>query len=80
MKIERPPCFLRLPAVQQRIPFSKSSIYLFIADGKFPKPHRLSSRAVGWLESEIDLWCEARATSEPDVPAAPRPPLRTRRK
>jgi len=47
---------LRLPAVKARIGLSRSTIYLSIAEGKFPKPVSLGLRAVGWLESEIDAW------------------------
>ena len=30
-------------------------------DAAFPQPFRLSLKAVGWLESEIDAWIEQRA-------------------
>jgi prophage regulatory protein len=53
MNVERPG-FLRLPDVQQRVPYSKSSIYSMVAAGSFPAPHRLGARAVGWLEAEVD--------------------------
>jgi prophage regulatory protein len=72
--------FLRLPAVQKKVPYSKSSIYTMVAAGQFPAPHRLGARAVGWLEHEVDSWIEDRATTEPAIPAAPRPPLRTMRR
>jgi len=29
-------------------------------DGTFPKPIKLGARAVGWLESEIEEWLQAR--------------------
>lgn len=47
---------LRLPFVKARTGLSRSTIYLRIAAGSFPKPVSLGSRAVGWLESEIDAW------------------------
>jgi len=37
---------------------SRSSIYLMISKGLFPKPVKLGVRAVGWKESEIDVWIE----------------------
>jgi prophage regulatory protein len=80
MNVELRQSFLRLPAVQRRVPYSKSSIYSMIANGSFPAPHRLGARAVGWLEHEVDHWVEARTASEPAIPRAPGPPLRTRRK
>jgi prophage regulatory protein len=78
MNVERP-SFLRLPAVQQRVPYSKSSIYQMVEKGLFPAPHRLGARAVGWLESEVTLWCEDRSKKEPAIAAAPRPPVRRRK-
>lgn len=53
---------LRLPAVKSRTGLSRSSIYIRIADGTFPKPISLGVRAVGWLENEIDEWLAQRIT------------------
>ncbi len=44
---------LRLPKVKKSIGLSRSTIYLRIAEGTFPKPVSLGGRAVGWLEAEI---------------------------
>jgi len=52
--------FLRLPEVKSRTGFSRSSIYLFVQNGTFPRPVRIGGRAVAWLESDIDEWIEAR--------------------
>lgn len=49
---------LRLPEVKTRVGLSRSSIYLKINNGSFPKPIPLSERAVGWLESDINIWLE----------------------
>lgn len=49
---------LRLPAVKNRIGLSRSTIYLRVAQGTFPKPVSLGGRAVGWVESEIQNWLE----------------------
>jgi prophage regulatory protein len=51
---------LRLPLVKGRTGLSRSTIYLRIAEGSFPKPVNLGSRAVGWLESEIEAWLASR--------------------
>ena len=51
---------LRLPQVKARVGLSRSSIYLRISNGEFPKPISLGARAVGWLESEIDAWLKAK--------------------
>lgn len=47
---------LRLPIVMARTGLSRSTIYLRISQGEFPKSINLGARAVGWLESEIDSW------------------------
>lgn len=52
--------FLRLPEVKKRTGFSRSSIYLKVSKGLFPKPISLAPRTVGWIESEIDEWIEER--------------------
>lgn len=49
---------LRLPAVKARTGLSRSTIYLRVAEGTFPKPVSLGGRAVGWVESEIQQWLE----------------------
>ena len=47
---------LRLPTVKARTGLSRSTIYLRISEGRFPKPVSLGGRAVGWIEAEIDDW------------------------
>jgi prophage regulatory protein len=51
---------LRLPAVKAATGLSRSTLYLRIAEGKFPKSVSLGARAVGWLESEIEEWLRQR--------------------
>lgn len=47
---------LRLPAVKARTGLSRSTIYLRISEGSFPKPISLGGRAVGWIEVEVNDW------------------------
>jgi prophage regulatory protein len=47
---------LRLPAVKARTGLSRSTIYLRISEGRFPKPISLGGRAVGWIEAEVNDW------------------------
>ncbi len=49
---------LRLPAVKARTGLSRSTIYLRVSEGRFPKAVSLGGRAVGWVESEIQRWLE----------------------
>lgn len=47
---------LRLPAVKARTGLSRSTIYLRVSDGSFPRPVSLGARAVGWIESDVEGW------------------------
>ena len=49
---------LRLPAVKNRTGLSRSTIYLRVSQGTFPKPVSLGGRAVGWVEAEIQEWLQ----------------------
>lgn len=51
---------LRRPAVEAATGLSRSSIYRKIELGEFPKPIRLSERAVGWPEDVIAEWLASR--------------------
>jgi prophage regulatory protein len=51
---------LRLPTVKARTGASRSSIYLWVSEGSFPRPVSLGARAVGWIESEVDEWISGR--------------------
>ena len=47
---------LRRKQVEKRTGLSRSTIYLRIQEGTFPRPINLGARAVGWLENEIEAW------------------------
>lgn len=47
---------LRLPAVKARTGLSRSTIYVRVAEGRFPQPVSLGPRAIGWVEAEVDAW------------------------
>ena len=52
---------LRLREVKEITGLSRSTIYLEIAKGKFPKQIQLTgARSVGWHESSIIQWVESR--------------------
>jgi prophage regulatory protein len=51
---------LRLPDVKRNTGLSRSTIYLRISQGTFPKPVSLDERSVGWVESEIQEWLQRR--------------------
>ena len=51
---------LRLPAVKHSTGLSRSTIYLRVAEGTFPRPVSLGGRTVGWLENEVQEWLQRR--------------------
>jgi prophage regulatory protein len=51
---------LRLRDVQKQTSLSRSSIYLYMAKGQFPKQIKLGERMVGWIESDIQQWISDR--------------------
>ena len=52
--------FLRLPEVLARTGLSRSTIYVRLDQGRFPRPVSLGARAVGWVEAEVDDWMRER--------------------
>ncbi|WP_336389922.1 helix-turn-helix transcriptional regulator [Paracoccus saliphilus] len=54
---------LRLPAVMEVTGLARSTIYAQIAEGKFPAPVKLGSRAVAWPETAIIEWLNSRPSA-----------------
>ena len=52
--------FLRLPEVLARTGLSRSTVYVRLDQGRFPRPVSLGARAVGWIEAEVDEWIRER--------------------
>ena len=52
---------MRLPAVMFATGLSRSSIYAFIQQKKFPPQIFLGIRAVGWKSEEVAAWLDQRA-------------------
>ena len=55
-EVEVPTRIVRLPEVLARTRLSRSTIYVRLAEGSFPKPVQLGARAVGWIEVVVDEW------------------------
>lgn len=51
---------LRRPAVEELTGLSRSTIYDLMAKGAFPRPVRLTAKAVAWPESVIAEWLSQR--------------------
>ena len=62
--------FIRLNEVMSRTGYGRTSIYRKMEDGSFPKilklggppkdPNEFDSRAVAWIEDEVDQWVDDR--------------------
>ena len=61
---------IRLPEVLSRTGFGRTSIYRKMEDGSFPRsvklggpledPNAFDSRAIAWIEDEVEQWIESR--------------------
>ena len=51
---------IRLPEVQHRVGLGRSTIYRWMAEGKFPKPVQLGGYSVAWAEDEVEAWITTR--------------------
>ena len=47
---------LRIAEVSNKTTLAKSTIWLKMSQGKFPKPTKLSDSINVWRESDIDAW------------------------
>ena len=62
--------FIRLPEVLSRTGYGRTSIYRKMEDGSFPRsvklggppidPNVFDSRAIAWIEDEVEQWIESR--------------------
>lgn len=57
---------LRIKDVVKRTGLSKATIYKQISESAFPKPIQLGTKAVGWLESDLNTWFEERIKAAND--------------
>src|SRR3954470_16101086 len=50
----------RIPSTRPKAStgLSRSTIYLRISQGTFPKPIKLGGRAAGWVQAEIQEWLQ----------------------
>ena len=57
---------LRREEVERRCGLATTTIYRKMSEGTFPKPKRVSTRAVRWVESEIEKWISERPLADGD--------------
>ena len=56
---------LRLPELQERIPFSEAHIWRLEKAGDFPRRVHLGKRRVVWIEAEINDWISTKMKERP---------------
>lgn len=52
--------FIKLRDVMELTSLARSTIYKFVAEGRFPKQVSLGGNCVAWVEDEVMEWLEAR--------------------
>lgn len=57
------PALLRLDDVKARTGLSRSTLYAYMREGRFPSSVTISTRCVAWVESEIEQWISERIAS-----------------
>lgn len=55
-----PKTLIRIQEASRRTGYGKSWIYKLIAQNRFPQPIKIGSRAIAFVESEIDEWVNKR--------------------
>lgn len=59
--------FLRRNEVEQITGLKRSSIYLKIKEGDFPKPVKLGLRTVAWIEADIQQWIDSKIANSRSI-------------
>ncbi|QOR41036.1 AlpA family transcriptional regulator [Billgrantia diversa] len=49
---------IRIKEVMDRTGLGRSTVYKYMNLGLFPKPIKLGTRAVAWVESEVVAWIQ----------------------
>jgi prophage regulatory protein len=55
---------IKIKDILGRIPVSRSTLYNWIAAGKFPSQVHLGGYGAFWVEDEIDAWLTAQVDAE----------------
>lgn len=58
---------LKIKEVLNKTGLGKTTLYALVKQSQFPQPISLGLRAVGWLDSEIDSWIQAKIDARNQV-------------
>ena len=72
-RTSRPRRALRMPAVEEKVGWKKSTIYAEEKAGRFPRRIRLGPNSSAWFEDEIDAWLAKRAEAPVEAPRTCKP-------
>lgn len=61
--IQVPDQILKRPRVQELTSLPVSTLYAWVAQGRFPAPVRLGERSVGWRLSDVQGWLDSRVST-----------------
>lgn len=51
---------IRMPETMRRTGYGKAWLYRLISQDRFPKPVKIGSRSIAFVESEVDEWINQR--------------------
>ena len=51
---------LRLPEVLEKTGLTRTRLYVAVDAGTFPKPAKITARAVAWSDFEVETWIQER--------------------
>jgi len=59
--------FMTIEEVMELLPFSMSTLWRMVRDGRFPAPRKMyeGARATFWVRTEVDAWVKAVVDSKP---------------
>lgn len=55
--------YIRRPAVEELTGLGRTTIYKLMSAGEFPRPIKITSKAVAWPESAVVAWLASRPVS-----------------
>ena len=58
---------MRMPELTSRTGLARSTVYKLIQSGDFPKPVKLTRRAVGWLQEDVEKFIAQRRNARDDT-------------
>jgi prophage regulatory protein len=61
---------IRRQDVEKLTGLKRSALYEFMGQGRFPRPIKLGSRAIGWLAADVQDWIAARVAESRAANAA----------